>query len=175
MVVVAVVPYLRHPSNVVSLLWRSLTHTYVPLLGAPCLQDLACGVFEGQPKEGNDHHHAEQSEDGELSELHVPSQQTAAVAAAQRAGRTLISEVPSADEGDGEDGDGGDSDDGGAASAGDGDAQLQRRTTAQEVHTSHAAAGASGRRSCDRSARVEDAQDLLPPGSGHAKKARVKK
>ena len=59
-------------------------------------QNLACGLFELQPKESAADDAAGPSEHGDadtLETLRLPSQQTAAVAAAKRAGRTLVSEV----------------------------------------------------------------------------------
>lgn len=50
-------------------------------------QNLACGVLEAQPAA------EEEPEDEPLEDLRLPSQQTAAVAKAARAGRSLVSEV----------------------------------------------------------------------------------
>ena len=139
----------------------SLALSLSPPPRASCLQDLACGLFEGRPKDGEeaDDHDGdgdggEHSADGEMRELHVPTQQTAAVAAARRAGRTLISEMPSADgSGDGDGGDGGD--------RGDGDGN------GGDV------GGDDGGDGADEASSTEP--QPLPSGSGKAKRARVKR
>ena len=74
-------------------------------------QNLACGLFELQPKDESEGVTISASRKGadsgagastdaagddDLSTLRLPSQQTAAVAAAKRAGRPLVSEVSSA-------------------------------------------------------------------------------
>lgn len=97
--------------------WHSHSHA---LCSLPRTQDLHCGLFEARPQE-TDSTNAQplqphvllpgrgapqQQEEGEedddeaqLPQLCIPSEQTAAVAAARRAGRTLISEVPGSDNG----------------------------------------------------------------------------
>ena len=145
----------------------SLALSLSPPPRASCLQDLACGLFEGRPKDGEeaDDHDGdgdggEHSADGEMRELHVPTQQTAAVAAARRAGRTLISEMPSADgSGDGDGGDGGDGGDRGDRGDGDGNGG--------DV------GGDDGGDGADEASSTEP--QPLPSGSGKAKRARVKR
>lgn len=57
----------------------------LPPAGVP--QNLACGVLEAQPPA------EEEPEDEPLEDLRMPPQQTAAVAEAAQAGRSLVSEV----------------------------------------------------------------------------------
>ena len=62
-------------------------------------QNLACGLFEVKPKAETA---GPSDETEELQDLQLPSQQTAAVSAAKRAGRALVSEVGSDGDGDGD-------------------------------------------------------------------------
>jgi len=62
-------------------------------------QNLACGLFEMRSKEGGASSTGatpsddDDDDDDDAQPLRLPSQQTAAVAAAKRVGRTLVSEV----------------------------------------------------------------------------------
>ncbi len=57
-------------------------------------QNLACGVLEMQPADGSAGGGADSEEDEEPFSMQLPSNQSAAMRAAQRAGRSLVSEVP---------------------------------------------------------------------------------
>lgn len=121
------------------------------------MQDLACGLFELKPKPGDDG--AGPSADGneaeeELQTLQMPTQQTAAVAAAKRAGRTLVSEV----------GDDADDDDGEALAS---SAEKRQRRDEPTQGCSDSAAGAS--------AELEPAPAVKPGGrSSHGSSGKRK-
>lgn len=113
--------------------------------------DLACGLFDLKPKEGggdgvdgvqpssdgnSDSDSDSDASDGELQQLQLPSQQTAAVTAAKKAGRTLVAEVEEEVLGDGGEG----------VDDGDGTDTLreQRGKASERAKVRTAAAAASG-------------------------------